>query len=188
MSPAPAPDELRTERLVLRRWRDDDRAAFATVNADAEVMRHYPAPLTRAESDAFVDRIEACFAERGHGLWVVDPGGTGACVGYVGLWPVPDTLACAPAVEVGWRLAASTWGRGYAPEAARAALADGFARLGLAEVVSFTAVGNLPSRRVMEKLGMTRDPAEDFDHPALPVGHRLRRHVLHRLTAPTTAT
>lgn len=180
-APPPAPDELRTERLVLRRWRDEDRAPFAALNADPEVMRHYPAPLSRAESDAFVDRIDACFADRGFGLWAVDPGGTGTCVGYVGLWPVPAALAVAPAVEVGWRLAASAWGRGYAPEAARAVLADGFARLGLDEVVSFTWEGNMASRRVMEKVGMAHDPAADFLHPALPPGHRLRPHVLYRL-------
>lgn len=180
----PPPDPIITERLTLRRWRDEDRAPFAALNADPEVMRNLPAPLSRTESDAFVDRIEANFIERGYGLWVVEPGGTSGCVGYVGLWPAPATLPVAPAVEVGWRLAASSWGQGYAPEAARAALADGFDRLRLDAVVSFTWEGNMASRRVMEKLGMTHDPADDFDHTNLPVGHRLRPHVLYRLQKP----
>ena len=176
----PPPPALRTERLVLRRWRDEDREPFAALAADAEVMRHYPAPLTRAESDAFVDRIEACFAERGYGLWAVDAGAQGF-VGYVGLWPAEFRAAFTPAVEVGWRLAAHAWGHGFAPEAARAAVADGFARMGLHEIVSFTTVGNLASRRVMEKIGMTRDPDDDFGHPNLPEGHPIRPHVLYRL-------
>jgi RimJ/RimL family protein N-acetyltransferase len=184
VTPAPPPARLTTDRLVLRRWTDADRAPFAALNADPEVMRNLTKVLTRAESDDFVDRIEACFAERGHGLWVVDPGGTGGCVGFVGLWPAPDALPCAPAVEVGWRLARDTWGRGYAPEAARAAVADGFARLGLGEIVSFTWEGNAASRRVMEKIGMARDADGDFLHPNLPEDHRLRRHVLYRLPRP----
>lgn len=180
----PPPEELRTERLVLRRrWTQEDRDRFADLTADPEVMRHYPAPLTRAESDAFVDRIEACFAERGFGLWAVDAPELGF-VGYVGLWPAEFRAPFTPAVEVGWRLAARAWGRGFAPEAARAAVADGFARLGVHEIVSFTAEGNTPSRRVMEKIGMARDPADDFAHPNLPDGHRLSRHVLHRLRRP----
>ncbi len=181
----PPPASLATERLVLRRWTDADREPFAALNADAEVMRNLTKVLTRAESDDFVDRIEACFDERGHGLWAVDPEGTGGCVGFVGLWPAPDALAIAPAVEVGWRLARSTWGQGIAPEAARAAVADGFDRLGLDEIVSFTWEGNTASRRVMEKIGMTRDPDGDFLHPALPEDHRLRAHVLYRLARPT---
>jgi RimJ/RimL family protein N-acetyltransferase len=177
---APPPDELRTERLVLRRrWTDGDRDRFAALNADPEVMRHYPATLTRAESDAFVDRIEGCFAERGYGLWAVDTDDVGF-VGYVGLWPADFVAPFTPAVEVGWRLARAAWGRGIAPEAARAALDDGFARLGAHEIVSFTAVGNTPSRRVMEKVGMTHDPADDFAHPNLPEGHPLGAHVLYR--------
>lgn len=174
------PDVLRTERLVLRRrWTADDRDRFAALAADPEVMRHYPAPLTRAESDAFVDRIEACFAERGYGLWAVDASALGF-VGYVGLWPADFVAPFTPAVEVGWRLARNAWGRGIAPEAARAALDDGFARLGAWEIVSFTAAVNAPSRRVMEKVGMAHDPADDFAHPNLPPDHRLSHHVLYR--------
>jgi len=180
VTPAPPPDELRTERLVLRRWwSDDDRDRFAALNADPEVMRNMPALLSRAESDDMVDRIEACFAERGYGLWAVDGPDLGF-VGFVGLWSAVFPAPFTPAVEVGWRLARASWGHGIAPEAARAALADGFARLGLHEVVSFTWEGNVASRRVMEKIGMVHDPADDFDHPNLAPDHRLRRHVLYR--------
>jgi len=181
---AVGPAELCTERLVLRRWREADRAPFAALNADAEVMEHYPAPLTRAESDDFVDRIEEHFAREGWGLWAAEVAGTGAFAGYVGLWPATFPAPFTPAVEVGWRLARPHWGHGHATEGARAAVADGFARLDLDEIVSFTAVGNDRSQRVMQKLGMTQDPADDFDHPNLPEGHRLRPHVLYRLARP----
>ena len=177
------PESLRTDRLLLRRWRVEDRAPFAALNADPVVMEHYPALLTTEESNAFVDRIEATFAADQLGLWAVEVQDTGACIGYVGLWPATFPAPFTPAVEVGWRLAAAAWGAGYAPEAARAATRDGFDRLGLSEIVSFTAVANERSQRVMQKLGMVRDPAEDFDHPNLPEGHRLRRHVLYRLVA-----
>lgn len=181
MALAPPPDELRADRLVLRRhWTDDDRDRFAALNADDEVMRHFPAPLSREQSDDFVDRIETRFAERGYGLWAVDAPDVGF-VGFVGLWPAELRAAFAPAVEVGWRLARTAWGQGVAPEAARVALADGFARLGAHEIVSFTWEGNIASRRVMEKIGMTHDPADDFAHPNLAADHRLSRHVLYRL-------
>lgn len=175
---------LRTERLVLRRWRDEDRDPFAALNADPVVMEHYPATLSRAESDAFVDRVEAHLDEAGWGLWAVEVAESGDFAGYVGLWPASFEAHFTPAVEVGWRLARAHWGRGYATEAARAAVADGFARVGLEEIVSFTAVVNERSQAVMRRLGMTRDPGEDFDHPGLPEGHRLRRHVLYRLPRP----
>jgi RimJ/RimL family protein N-acetyltransferase len=175
----PAPTELRTERLVLRRWQEEDRAPFAALNADPEVMRYFPAPLTRAESDAMVDRIEARFAETGYGLWAVDAPGLGF-IGFVGLVWQSFPAAFTPAVEVGWRLARSAWGRGYAPEAARAAMADGLARIAIDEVVSMTAAINAPSRRVMEKIGLTHDPADDFVHPNLPADHHLQPHVLYR--------
>lgn len=184
--PPPPPPSLETDRLVLRRWRDEDLAPFAALNADPVVMATLPAALTRAESDAPVARTEASFDERGHGLWAVEERATGAHVGFVGLAAATFPAAFTPAVEVGWRLAAAHWGQGYATEAARAAVADGFDRLGLAEIVSFTAEGNERSRRVMERLGMTRDPSEDFDHPSLPVGHHLRRHVLYRLRPQAT--
>jgi len=179
MTDRPGP-ELRTERLKLRRWQERDRAPFAALNADPVVMEFFPTLLTRAESDAFVDRIEAAFEERGWGLWAVEtPDGTFA--GYVGLWPAVFEADFTPAVEIGWRLAASCWGNGYAPEAACAALTFGFDELGLDEILSFTSVLNLKSQRVMQKIGMTTDPAEDFDHPNLLEGDRLRRHVLYRI-------
>lgn len=144
-------------------------------------MEHFPAPLSLAESDAFAAQVRREMDERGFGLWAVEVPGVAPFVGFTGL-AVPRFRAhFTPCVEVGWRIAREHWGRGYATEAARAALAHGFAALGLEEIVSFTAAGNLRSRRVMEKLGMTHDPADDFEHPSLPPGHPLRRHVLYRI-------
>jgi ribosomal-protein-alanine N-acetyltransferase len=180
---ADPPRELRTERLRLRRWTDADRAPFAALNADPDVMEFLPKLLTRAESDDFVDRIETTFDELGFGLWAVElPDGTFA--GYVGLWPATFEAPFNPAVEVGWRLARAAWGQGVASEAARAAVADGFARLDLDEILSFTAVANVRSRAVMERIGMVRDEAADFAHPSLPEGHALRPHLLYRLRRP----
>lgn len=179
----PSFDRVETARLVLRRWTDADREPFAAMNADAEVMRHFPAPLDRAESDAFVDRIETGFDRLGFGLWALERRDDGAFLGFTGLAVVRPDLPFAPAIEVGWRLASGAWGQGFATEAARAALRVGF-ESGHAEIVSFTAVVNAPSRRVMERLGMRRDPADDFDHPALPDGSPLRRHVLYRQARP----
>lgn len=173
-------DRLVTPRLVMRRWTDADLEPFAALNADPEVMRYFPARLTREDSDAFVDRIEARFDEDGYGLWALERAG-GEFLGYTGLAPARADLPCAGAIEIGWRLVRAAWGHGYATEAAREAVRFGFEQAGLAEVVSFTAVVNVRSRRVMERLGMTRDPAEDFDHPALPAGSPLRPHVLYRL-------
>lgn len=177
------PQDLRSERLLLRRWREDDRVAFAAMNADPVVMEFFPSVLTSTESTAMVERIEATFRSEGFGLWAVEIPGVAPFIGYVGLWRPSFTAHFTPATEVGWRLARPYWGQGYATEAARAAIADGFDRLGLPEIVSFTAVINERSWRVMERLGMTRDPEEDFDHPSLPEGHRLRRHVLYRVRA-----
>lgn len=157
---------LRTERLVLRGWTQHDRAPFAEMNADPEVMEHFPSPLTRAASDAFVDRIEQHFAARGYGLWAVEA--DGAFVGFTGL-AVPRFHADwmddreQPVLEVGWRLRRSAWGRGYATEAGRAALGFAFEVLGRDEVVSFTVTGNHRSRAVMERLGMRYLAA--YDHP-----------------------
>jgi RimJ/RimL family protein N-acetyltransferase len=174
--------EIRTERLVLRRWRETDRAPFAAMNADPVVMEFFPKLLTREESDDFVDRIEAAFEERGWGLWAVEVVDGGAFAGFVGLWPADFDADFTPAVEIGWRLDAPFWGRGYAPEAAKAALQFGFEELGLDEIVSFTAVINVKSQRVMQKIGMTSDPADGFDHPRPDVPERLRRHVLYRIS------
>jgi ribosomal-protein-alanine N-acetyltransferase len=171
---------VRTARLLLRRWREEDRAPFAALNADPVVMEHFPAPLTRAESDAFVDRLEQALAEQGYGCWAVEADGT--FVGFTGLLVPRVPLPVGPCVEVGWRLARAAWGRGYATEAAAAAIVDARAH-GVGEVLSFTATTNLRSQRVMQRLGMTHDPADDFDHPSVPAGSPLRRHVLYRLPA-----
>ena len=174
--------EIRTARLLLRGWRDDDRAAFAAINADAAVMEHFPATLGRAASDRLVDAVVDGWAANGFGLWAVERVDDRRFLGFTGLSRPSFEAHFTPAVEVGWRLARDAWGQGYATEAARAALAIGFETAGLDEIVSFTVPANERSRRVMERIGMTRDPADDFDHPRLPEGHRLRRHVLYRLS------
>jgi ribosomal-protein-alanine N-acetyltransferase len=182
--------QLRTERLLLRRWRATDLEPFAAMNADAAVMEHFPAPLASERSAALVARIERCFEERGYGLWAVEvraehaEDAEGRLAGFVGLEPVVDErLAFAPAVELGWRLAQPFWGAGIATEAASAAMAFAFGELALAELVSYTAVCNARSQRVMRRLGMRRDPAGDFLHPGIPAGHRLAPHVLYRIDA-----
>lgn len=176
--------ELRTERLLLRRWGDEDRDLFAALNADPEVMAHFPAPLDRAASDAFVDRADALLGERGWGLWAVEaPTGF---IGFTGLAVPRFEAAFTPCVEIGWRLARSAWGQGFATEAARAVVAFAWRDLGLTELVSFTTVANARSRAVMERLGMSRDPAADFDHPLLAPGEPTRPHVLYRLQRPAT--
>jgi RimJ/RimL family protein N-acetyltransferase len=144
-------------------------------------MEFFPATLSRAESDAFAARIRAELDQRGFGLWAVEAPGEAEFIGFTGLSVPRFEARFTPCVEIGWRIAKEFWGRGYAPEAAGKALAHAFEGLGLDEVLSFTAVGNHRSRRVMEKLGMTHDPAEDFDHPNVAADHRLRRHVLYRL-------
>jgi ribosomal-protein-alanine N-acetyltransferase len=176
---------LRTDRLVLRPWRDADRAPFAALNADPQVMQFFPKTLTRAESDALAGRIREHFARHGFGLWAVEAPGVAEFVGFVGLSVPSFEARFTPCVEVGWRLARPHWGRGYATEGAVAAIAFGFGDAGLEEIVSFTVPENLPSRRVMERLGMTRSAGDDFEHPFLPPGHPLRRHVLYRLNKAT---
>jgi len=176
----PAPS-LQTPRLLLRPWLPADLEPFARLNADPRVMEHLPGALSREQSDALAGRIAAHFTERGFGLWALEVPGVARFVGFVGLSVPRFETAFTPCVEVGWRLAAEHWGRGYATEAARAALAFGFDGLGLTEIVSFTVPANLRSRAVMERIGMTRDPGEDFEHPSLPPSHPLRRHVLYRL-------
>ncbi len=172
-------DQLRTERLLLRRWAASDREPFAALNADPVVMEHFPAVLDRAQSDAMVDRIEAGFDALGYGLWAVEH--DGAFVGFTGLAAPAFRAGFLPSVEIGWRLTRTAWGRGLATEAATAVLAAAFGPLGLAEVVSFTATSNTRSERVMQRLGLT--PAGEFDHPQVEAGHRLRRHVLYRADA-----
>jgi RimJ/RimL family protein N-acetyltransferase len=174
--------ELRTGRLLLRGWREQDRAPFAELNGDAYTMRFFPAPLTSAESDAQARRIDEGINSRAWGLWAVEIPGSAPFIGFVGLNPVSFESHFTPAIEVGWRLHRDHWGNGYATEAARASLQFAFDELGCDEVVSFTAAINTPSRRVMERLGMRHDPADDFDHPLVAPGP-IQRHVLYRSSA-----
>ena len=172
--------ELQTPRLLLRQWRHDDLEPFAELNADPEAMRYFPARRTREQSDELAAHAERGIAERGWGLWAVEVVDSACFIGFVGLAEPRFEAHFTPAVEVGWRLRREAWGNGYATEAARAAVAFGFEELALDEIVSFTSVVNERSRRVMERLGMTHDPADDFDHPNVEDGW-LRRHVLYRL-------
>jgi RimJ/RimL family protein N-acetyltransferase len=174
--------EIRTPRLILRCWRPEDRAPFAALNADPAVMEHFPSTLSRTESDALADRIESHFAKHGFGLWAVEIHGVAPFAGFIGLSVPAFETHFTPCVEVGWRLARAHWGKGYATEGASATLRFGFERLGLNEIVSFTVPANTPSRRVMERIGVRHSPADDFDHPSLPAGHPMQRHVLYRLT------
>jgi RimJ/RimL family protein N-acetyltransferase len=174
---------ITTERLILRGWRETDRQPFATLNADPVVMEHFQGTMSRVASDAFVDRIEAHWKEAGWGLWAVELPRLAPFIGYVGLWPA-DYVTGNPMVEVGWRLARPYWGHGYASEAAREVLRVGFEEIGLQEIVSFTVPQNERSWRVMERIGLVRDPSADFDHPRVdPVQYpELVRHVMYRLT------
>jgi RimJ/RimL family protein N-acetyltransferase len=175
---------IQTERLILRRWHNGDREQFAEMNSDPEVMKYFPGLLTRAESDGLADRIEQHIATRGFGLWALEIPNLVSFAGYVGLAVPRFEARFTPCVEIGWRLAHAFWGNGYATEAAKAAMTFGFDELRLDEIVSFTVPNNTRSRRVMEKLDMTHDPRDDFDHPVLPEGHSLRRHVLYRKARP----
>lgn len=168
--------------FTLRQWRDDDLGAFAEMNADPEVMRFIGAPMDLEQSRAMLLRVRAAIDERGWGLWAVEVGG--ACAGWTGLSVPRFTAAFTPCVEIGWRLRREFWGRGLATAAAREAERRAFGEIGLPALVSFATAANVRSRRVMERLGLTRDPAEDFLHPNLPEGHPLRPHVLYRKAAP----
>jgi RimJ/RimL family protein N-acetyltransferase len=184
MGADPPDTVLRTPRLILRGWRRADRVPFAALNADPVVMAHLPAPLTAADSDALADAIEAQMSARGFGLWALEIPGVAPFAGFVGLSVPAFEAPFTPCVEIGWRLAAAQWRRGYATEAARAALVHAWDVIGLDEVVSFTTAGNARSRAVMTRLGMRYDPADDFDHPRLAAGHALRPHVLYRIARP----
>jgi len=172
---------IETDRLFLRRWRDPDREPFARLNRDRRVMEFFPGPLSAEQSDALVDRIEAHFDQHGFGLWAAESRAAGDFIGFIGLAIPRFEAAFTPCVEIGWRLDPAHWGKGLATEGAQAVVRHAFDVVGLDEIVSLTVPGNVRSRRVMEKLGMTHDPKEDFDHPILPPGHPLRRHVLYRL-------
>ena len=182
---------LTTPRLLLRPWRDDDVAAFADMFDDPAVMEFLmpargrmsaSADADRPMIDATVGRIRAHFDRHGYGWWAAEFKETGAFIGFIGLVHIPFEAHFTPAVEVGWRLASAYWGQGYATEGARASLEAAFTRLGLADIVSITVPANTRSRRVMERIGMMRDPGGDFDHPSLGPGDPLRRHVLYRIT------
>ena len=174
------PLELCTERLLLRPWRDADREPYAAMNADPAVMAFFPALQSRADSDASIDAWQSQFATRGWSNWALEEIETGDFIGFTGLSVPRRVLPFSPCVEIGWRLARRFWGRGFASEAARAALRAGFGRIGLTEIVSFTAVVNRRSRAVMERIGM-QDAHEDFEHPAIAEGDPLRLHCLYRI-------
>ena len=169
---------IETRRLILRQWRDSDCAPFAAMNADADVMRHFPAPLTREESDALANRIAAVIDARGYGLFALERRDDGAFIGFTGLWDVAFPCPVNGEVEIGWRLCRDAWGRGYATEAALAALDFGFDGLLLPRIVSFTTTTNAASQAVMRRIGMERREALDFDHPRIDPASPLRRHVV----------
>ena len=173
---------IETERLVLRQWREADKAPFRGLSADPVVMEHLPV-LTPEAAVAVVDRVREGIDRNGHGWWAVERKADGVFLGWTGLVSARHDLPFHGAPEVGWRLARHAWGFGYASEAARAALRYGFERLGAEEVVSFTTPENVRSQAVMRRIGMVRDPVRDFDHPAMPEGHRLRRHVVYAMSA-----
>jgi RimJ/RimL family protein N-acetyltransferase len=175
---------LRTARLLIRDWRDDDVDACAAMNADPRVMEFFPSVLTPEQNAAAHERNRERIARLGYGFWPVEVIGGTPFIGMCGLLPAEFKAHFTPAVEIGWRLVAEHWGRGYATEAARAVLAHAFEQLAMQEIVSFTTVGNVRSRRVMEKLGMRRSPDDDFLHPSVPEGNPLQPHVLYRLRRP----
>ena len=172
---------MTTDRLILRRWRESDREPFARLNADARVMEFMPGILSVQESNMLADRIEAHFQQHGFGLYAAELRSNGSFIGFVGLSVPSFQAAFTPCVEIGWRLAADYWKQGLATEGAREIARYGFEILGVPELVSFTVPANTRSIRVMKKLGMSNNPQDDFDHPRLPVGHPLRRHVLYRV-------
>jgi RimJ/RimL family protein N-acetyltransferase len=176
-------NQLSTARLLLRRWREMDREPFAALNADPLVMAYFPARLTRTDSDQLIAKIESGFDQHGYGLWALALRTTEEFIGFTGLDTPSFEAHFTPAVEVGWRLARSAWGQGYATEAGLTAVAFGFEEAGLGEIVSFTSAANSRSRAVMKRIGMTHDPLDDFDHPELREGDDLRRHVLYRMSA-----
>lgn len=179
--------QIESERLFLRRWKPSDHEPFHQMNSDSDVMRFLPKLLSREESDATIARIEEHFEKSGFGWWALEKKETGEFIGFTGLYVPKFEAHFTPCVEVGWRLAKAHWKNGYATEAAKAALDFGFSKIGLQEIVSITVPANRPSIAVMERLGMNRKPSEDFDHPRLPMGHELRRHVLYRLRNPANA-
>jgi len=173
---------LSTQRLLLRPWKEQDFEPFASLNADPKVMEYFPKALTREESDNLASKLMKDIESRGWGLWAASVPQVTDFIGFVGLNPVPFEVPFTPAVEIGWRVAYEYWGKGYATEAAKAALHFAFETLQLDEVVSFTALENKRSMRVMEKIGLKHNSEDDFYHPNLPENHRLCRHVLYRIS------
>jgi RimJ/RimL family protein N-acetyltransferase len=178
-----AASELSTERLLLRRWRESDRAPYAALNADPAVREFFPEVLTREQSDAQIAVFEDHFDQHSFGMWALELRASGELIGFTGMDLATYDAHFAPAIEIGWRLARAAWGHGYATEAALASLRFGFEQLELDEIVACTTPINLRSRAVMERIGMTWDPSEDFDHPEVAAGHPLCRHLLYRLRA-----
>ena len=177
-----SPIELRTPRVLLRQWKDSDIDAWAAMNADPEVRRFFPAVLNRAEAQAEADRIRASITQRGWGMWALEIPGVHPFSGFVGLSLPGYEAPWMPAVEIGWRLAPATWHQGYATEGATAALAFAFTHLELPQIVAMSVTTNTPSHSVMERIGMVRDEAADFDHPRVPTDWPLKRHILHCIT------
>jgi 3-dehydroquinate dehydratase/shikimate dehydrogenase len=173
---------LKTERLLLRQWRQEDFEPFAKMNADPRVREHFAATLSREESNASAQLFFDLIEKNGYGLWAVTVPGVADFIGFIGLHPVSCETHFTPAIEIGWRLAEEFWGKGYATEGAKEALRFAFETIQLNEVVAYTVLANKRSRAVMEKLGMTYNPEDDFDHPTLPEGHPKRRHALYRIT------
>lgn len=173
---------MKTERLILRPWKLEDLEPLARMNRDPQTMEYLLAPLTFEESAARLDVYKRHVEEHGWGLWAVSVPGVSDFIGWIGLWPIGFDAHFTPAIEVGWRLLPQFWGKGYATEGSRAALKYGFETLKLNEIVSITVPANVRSWRVMQKIGMHTDPKDNFDHPKVPVGHPLKKHVLYRLT------
>jgi RimJ/RimL family protein N-acetyltransferase len=181
VSAGAAPAEIRTERLVLRRWREDDLESYAALLTDPVVRRYFERPLTHAEALEDAREHAEAFERNGFDLWIVERPGEAAFIGVTGVRRIPRAMPFKPLVDVGWLLLPEFWGRRYAAEAARAALHDAFTRADLDEVVAYTARVNEPSRKVMRQLGMTYDPAADFDHPSQSPASPVRAQVLYRL-------
>jgi RimJ/RimL family protein N-acetyltransferase len=181
------PAVIQTARLRLRPWREEDKPPFRALNADPRVMAFFPYTLSASQSDALADRCQSFIVQRGWGFWALECSATQEFIGFVGLHAQPDALPFSPCVEIGWRMAHDCWGRGYASEAATAALGFGFDRLGLEEIVAFTAIGNLRSRAVRARIGMREDSATGFGNPSLQANHPLHRHCLYRISATAPA-
>jgi ribosomal-protein-alanine N-acetyltransferase len=182
MTKRQTPPILRTPRLILREWRDEDLEPFVTLSMDPEVMQYLTRPRERAEVERWVEGVRTHFRHHGFGLWALEVPGITPIAGFTGLTIVPYEAHFTPAVEIAWRLARECWGNGYVTEAAAATLDFAFSDLHLEEIVANAAVANRASIRVMERMGMMRNPHDDFDHPLMPPGDPLRRQVLYRLT------